>query len=207
MSGKTKRFFKCSQENSVIEFTEEQKNIFDGIMISDGGIPKDMYTFVVTQKTERIDYLYYICDLLNIDKTRVNSLIRKPDKRTGKCYNTSYIRTLSDWYFKEQRERWYPEGKKIVPKDIKLTREMLTQWFMGDGSAGIYAHTTNVCLCTNSFSKEDLDFLIEKLKELNIESRANKQSILVISKKSHKTFFEHLGICPIDCFKYKWIFN
>jgi hypothetical protein len=46
---------------------------------------------------------------------------------------------------KEERERWYPQGKKSVPQDLVLTPETIAHWICGDGSAvrtgGFYLHT------------------------------------------------------------------
>lgn len=200
-----KRYFKCISENSFVKYSKEQQNIFDGIMLSDGTISKDSNLFSVTQKTDREQYLNYICKLLNIEENRIKRLVRKPDKRTGKCYKTSYLRTLSDYKYILERKRWYLNGKKIVPRDINLSRELLLQWFLGDGSAGIYKRSTILCLCTNSFTKEDNEFLVSKLKEININSKINSQNMICVKKDSYKTFYNYIGECPIDCFRYKWI--
>ncbi|MDI6807046.1 MAG: helix-turn-helix domain-containing protein [Candidatus Aenigmarchaeota archaeon] len=74
------------------------------------------------------------------------------------------------------RRRWYKKenGKtqKIVPKDLELTPMTLLFWFLGDGTLIRRKNDPNrvpfVVLATNTFSKEDIDSLIQKLKELGL---------------------------------------
>jgi DNA-binding XRE family transcriptional regulator len=74
------------------------------------------------------------------------------------------------------REKWYKQeaGKtiKIIPKDLEVTSNVLLFWYLGDGSLIRRKNDKNripfIVLATNSFSKVDLNFLIQKLKELNL---------------------------------------
>lgn len=74
------------------------------------------------------------------------------------------------------RENWYRKinGKtvKVVPKNFKLTPTTLLFWHLGDGSLIRRKNDPNrvpfIVLATNCFLKEDIDFLIQKLKELNL---------------------------------------
>lgn len=71
---------------------------------------------------------------------------------------------------------WYQklDGKnfKTVPKDLKLTPATLLFWYLGDGCLIRRKNDDNripfIVLATNCFSRNDIDFLITKLKELNL---------------------------------------
>lgn len=107
----------------------------------------------------------------------------KVDKRGMKWNSTSCSTTSSAHpMFTEVRRRWYPEGKKIVPRDLKLTPRMLAWWYMDDGSVCIGHNRTGgqrrktplekYRLYTNGFTQEDVEFLASLLlSEFGIESK------------------------------------
>jgi len=61
----------------------------------------------------------------------------------------------------ELRSLFYPNGIKIIPKDIYnlLTPEALAHLIMGDGSVRLHG----LVICTNNFSLEDVVRLINVL--------------------------------------------
>jgi len=65
-------------------------------------------------------------------------------------------------------QKWYPEGIKIVPRDIILSPTSMLHWHIGDGSAGKYL----VALYTNNFTVEDVKFLTQLIsKTIGINSQ------------------------------------
>ena len=104
------------------------------------------------------------------------------------------------------RKKWYPEGKKIVPRDIKLTPITCRQWYIGDGCLG-HPKDSSPCitLCTNGFPIPDVEFLKDELIKLGFKTtRQPAGNILHISTKSVKDFLNYIGPCPVDCYQYKW---
>jgi hypothetical protein len=61
------------------------------------------------------------------------------------------------------RLKWYPEDKKIVPRDLKLTPLILMEWFCDDGFVVIRKKgnsvTLSLVLCTMGFTYDDVEFL------------------------------------------------
>jgi len=56
------------------------------------------------------------------------------------------------------RRRWYKNGRKIVPNNLKLNTLTLAHWFMGDGFTswtGTAKSSTKLGLCTEGFGLED----------------------------------------------------
>lgn len=91
------------------------------------------------------------------------------DKRTNKTYSKFYFRTQVSDIFTEFRNKWYPNGIKIVPKDIDLTPIVCAIWFCDDGSVIRYGKNKNrlrLQLATDGFQKEEVDFLAEKLSQI-----------------------------------------
>lgn len=103
-------------------------------------------------------------------------------------------------------KNWYPKGKKIVPRNIRITPTVLFHWFIGDGSY----NDTEISFSTHSFSYNDVDYLVNLLSnEFGInshwreeKSNSNNQPFLVIGrKKDRKTFFRYL-----ECVNQKSLF-
>jgi hypothetical protein len=73
------------------------------------------------------------------------------------------LRSLNYAEFVPERVRWYPNGIKAVPPDLRLTPVVLTHWFCGDGRGGDQKGTLG--FCTDGFSISDVDFLVYRLSE------------------------------------------
>lgn len=92
------------------------------------------------------------------------------DKRYNKVYYSAAFETLSFPCFNYYRELFYnSEGKKIVPTNIGdlLTPRGLAYWIMDDGG-----QNPGFILHTNSFTKEEVELLIQILK-INFELKAS----------------------------------
>ena len=113
--------------------------------------------------------------------------------------------------------KWYilETGKKIVPKDLRLTPTILLHWFIGDGSVMRYGvKGTGIALFTLNFSKEDVQFLAERLElDLKIPFKIRKVLkksntlitywILVIySKDNINKFYSVINQADQDSLKY-----
>lgn len=67
-------------------------------------------------------------------------------------------------------KEFYREGRKIVPDDLSLNEQVLSVWFMDDGSRCGQSYYLN----SQQFSKYEQLALIEKLKLLGLSARLNK---------------------------------
>jgi len=129
---------------------------------------------------------YFSLKITAKDK-RFTSWLEKSFNNFGlKCWTTEerenifsvwfYINTCPYPEFLKLRQKWYREedirAQKVVPKDLELTPSTLFYWYLGDGSLIRRKNDTNrvppIVLATNCFQKEDIDFLIQKLKGLNL---------------------------------------
>lgn len=104
------------------------------------------------------------------------------------------------------RKQWYPNGKKIIPRDIKLTPLTVRQWYIGDGSL---SHQRNwrpiITLCTTGFPILDVEFLKEELIKLGFKTtRESFDNVIHISVYSVQDFLNYIGPCPVSCYQYKW---
>lgn len=114
---------------------------------------------------------------------------------------------------KIQRERWYPDGIKKIPEDVKLTPLSVLLWYLGDGH--IDAKWGNIFLYTNSFNAADVNRVVELLNQSGVQCKfywARSQGtykkdypVIYISSKNTPSFFEFVGVeSPIKCYDYKF---
>lgn len=113
--------------------------------------------------------------------------------------------------------RWYPEGVKIIPRDLVVTPTILREWYLGDGnlSQGLYPR-----IHMGGITGREARFLWRRL--VQIFGRGVKFSevppsvvrstgtvrkvrwVLVIESFLIPRFFSYMGSCPLSCYNYKW---
>ena len=114
---------------------------------------------------------------------------------------SAYCSAAFSW--KELRQKWYPNGKKIVPTDLVLTPETLAYWYMDDGTANTrskyisyhkgkrYSYVGEPFIqqfrfYTDGFDEKSQAILQTKLFELGVDSwyhtRSSGNRYLVISR-------------------------
>jgi hypothetical protein len=203
-------------------FTNDQKSILDGLIISDGSLflgysHKPIRKINACFKQDCIHKLYleYIKNVLPLPWNK--TIYCRKSKKLIICNvpttsSDSYaINTRSDKFLTEQYYRWYNNNKKQIPKNLLITPLMLKHWFYGDGySTYVGRNGIQIGLCTNCFTYTDCKFLQYKLKEItNINFHINQYPInhyilRISSKTMIEKFFQYIGECDMICFKYKW---
>jgi len=193
----------------MTQMTCIDRYILDGHLLGDASIlnhhPDRNKNWCFVLYSIHSEYLQYSADTITCLKDRPIWSRAQKDKRTNKTYNSFYLRSLSEDYFTKQRERWYPEGKKIVPCDLVITKETLLSWYMDDGSIST---SKGRYLATDSFTLEDVNLLKKYLaRDLDIESAIHKNDShfrLYIPVREVSKFEKCIGSCPVECFRYKW---
>jgi hypothetical protein len=200
-------------------FNKYISEILEGIMISDGHYSKIRYKtkksyLVVRQTKSNVDWLNSLKQIFE-NNDIVCSIYPYTSTFRGKTHLGKQLQTRVYAELGKQRERWYPKGKKIIPKDIKLTPVVLAHWYMGDGSLYLIKkqkkgkHLYKITLCTECFTKKDIEFLRDKLKEIYgwffHVNKSDKGFRLVTSKHDFvKDFLFRTYPYMVDCFGYKW---
>ena len=168
------------QYKKEYELTQEQKESIIGIMLADGFLEKGKSTY---NTRLRIDHTYpdqksYVFSLYTLFGDLIDMepviVVRKADSRTGKIYKSIYIRTLKFPCLNEYHSLFYKEQKKVIPLNIQdlLTARGLAHLIMGDG----FLYQGIVMLCTESFTKEEQELLINALHEnFGIKATLNKR--------------------------------
>lgn len=160
----------CCSNQIPQSLTDIQKEFIDGLLLGDASIvygnrDKSLYPrLTLSRKDEDKDYLFWQYDLFKEFYGTEPKLKRCFDKRFGTEYYQYHLQTKSGKVFTEYREKWYPNGVKIVPRDIKLSPMLLLVWLLDDGC--IVRSSKNgltIKLSTDGFTEDDVAFLANLL--------------------------------------------
>lgn len=149
------------------KLTKRQISILSGLLLGDGHLNKKG-CFVCNRSIKDKRYNNYIKNVLselfsqNISNDKYQESIINNRKIRSTCYK---IESLTTKELKEFRDKWYDEyGTKIIPQDLELTNESLAYWYLDDGSIHIGYTNNSIILCTNNFTKNEVLFLSQLLK-------------------------------------------
>ena len=148
--------------------TTEQEEVLTGLMLGDGSLElaKAGKNASLKITRTRVDGSY-IDHHINVfhDLGAKRSVGQVEDKRTNKIYLRSMLHTKVNPILTEWHSKWYANGYKSVPQDLKLTPLILATWFADDGSVVVKKRTYTAKLATHGFSKKEVKFLQKQLKQ------------------------------------------
>src|SRR5690242_19579077 len=110
----------------------------DGFLLGDGGLALGK-----RKTTARVQ--------IHVKHREFAAFMMRGFKRFKPCepksYNggrswTGYTRYSSDLL--AQHRRWYPNGRKQVPSDLRLTRMALLLWYLGDGLLAVRKNQNSI---------------------------------------------------------------
>jgi len=211
----------------------ENREVIDGSLLGDSSLnifnkkSKICCPYLVKKNKYEDHLLWFAGHLLPQDQINLKEehhvIVWKG--KESKC-KTFVFRTLSSNKLKKYYKRWYPKEnnyRKLVPRDVKITPKLLLHWFLDDGYStwrnrnkemsekGWKQNKKQVLagFCSESFSKLDNIFLINKIKQLGINCRLVKSQQgtgwrIKIDQTNTNKFFDLIGPCPIASLKYKW---
>jgi hypothetical protein len=186
---------KIGSESPKLIFNKNDYSVLVGSILSDGCITKTQNTknYYFTHLCKYEEYVDFISSELSFDLSKYAS------ERKGKNYYT--IRSGVNESFTELRDKWYPDGKKQVPLDLKLNDVVMLHWFLGDGNLD---NKNGITFCTDSFNKEGVDFLIDEIKKLGFDSYYSNKNRIIIPNRCVYEFLEFIGPTPVECYLHKW---
>jgi len=186
------------------DLSQKAINWIEGELLGDGCLLSESYrTANFRYASKYLEYASYIKDTLKSFGIEGGKIYKRYHKDSN-CYSYSY----ASFRYPELlpiRKQWYPEGKKIVPKDIKLTPLVVRQWYIGDGCLNCSKkHNPYISLATNGFNAIDINWLVEKLNKLKFKAKKHLNNTIYISTYSTKAFIDYIGKSPIRCYDYKF---
>lgn len=195
----------------------EAEQVFDGVMLSDASIQphgKAAQFFIALSGKEHIDWLKSVSSylpLLGIEPCSGHPKVVPKVSSYGKPYEQCLLITRNSTFLLAQRKRWYPEGTKVIPRDVLVTPISIANAFMGDGNSAARVkqnapHLILLTLSIEGFAKEDLMFFEEKLRTLGIQGHADtkgRNGYRVSNTKSVNTFMDMVEPYVVSSYRYK----
>lgn len=209
---KKRNYSECVKGNHI-NLNKECLEFIEGEMLGDGSFfPYKSISARYQHGSKYKEYLFWLESILQMYGVKTSGEIqtRNSTLSNGKTYVGYKYITL--WYrnFYDLYKKWYPNGKKIVPKDLKLTPITVRQWYIGDGCL-VRPKKGNpwIQLSTDAFDTSSNDYLIGKLRELGFKGNYLPKSNhrIHLSVHSTKDFLNYIGDCPKEIetiYGYKW---
>lgn len=200
-----------------IPVSKETREMIDGMMLGDGHLlrirpPSINSGFSTCLSSKQDGFIDWIGSFFERDGIRFSKYSKK------NSWPNTYATILSTRKLKEFtliRNRWYPDGDKIIPLDLELTPIVCLAWYMSDGTRHKQGGFT---IATNGFTFSDANILVNKLIEIGISSKIRTHNsrgqgfskvsvdrpVLYIPRKESFRFSEFMGDCPVPSLSYKW---
>lgn len=197
------------------------KSYIDGLLLSDGNIDNRVASSYYRQVCKYDEWLLNIKEVFDVNG--IESIIKlrfsKNNYIVGGCFQF-HLSTLFYKEFNSMRNRWYKEWyddpsdetnisyKKMVPEDIKLTPDCVSNWYLGDGSCTNYRGSNyDVRFATCGFVHDDSVFLSNLFNEtLDIHSYVDYEDRIHLTRRNDIiSFFDYIKLCSIpSCYSKKF---
>ena len=188
-----------------VKLSEKLLTYLDGSLLGDGGLysPPSLRSACYQIGQKHLSYIHYV-------KSYLDGLGLHPSGRvltmtnhypSGNQADAYLYRTKTYRELREQQERWYPNGKKRVPSDVRLTPLSIRTWFLEDGCLHRRkdCKTKTVILCTNAYTDQCRSILVEGLCTRLNTSRIHVDSqgtIRFSYARVVKKFFDYILLPP-----------
>ena len=128
--------FGYKNEKHVVNLSNKQQDILEGSLLGDGCLIKSKYgknaQFAYTSKSKQ--HVEFVCNpFLEYSYSEGIKEVNVYDKRTKKIYTRYTFRSITDKGFTLEHDRWYINGVKHLPNDLKLNSSKCLIWYIGDG--------------------------------------------------------------------------
>lgn len=160
------------------DLTEEQHDVVVGKLLGDGNIER-VRTENRSKNTclrieqcllhkEYVQWLHQCFSPFSLaikERTRPNPFKSQPHHLDN--IKSCLFRTMAHPIFTALRDKWYPDDIKFVPVDLQLNWRSIAIWYCDDGSnlLGQRCVRRHGVLCTNSFTENEVEFLIAQLND------------------------------------------
>jgi len=208
--------------NDIIS-DDKFNEVIDGCLLGDGCISCGKFNYSSVSK----QHVCFVYD--NLSKFGFRNIIHKYKSRgtqiklrdrivpiTPSEFTYSYS-IANKIIFPSIRKHWYPNGIKIVPEDVKITKLSCLLWYLGDGTLlkTNKGKSIRITLCTNGFSIEDhhlLKYKLEKTLDIDVvisttgRTKYNNdiEYVLYLYGLNAYKFLKYIGPCVVDDYKHKW---
>jgi hypothetical protein len=168
------RYYKAS-----LTMSERQKQLLDGMLLGDAHLERQKGALHARLKIEHsVRQAKYVAWKHNEWRDWVNIPPRERQKRNrlGTVSTNIGFSTLSHVEFERFRERFYGDGRKVVPEDLVLTPLSMAVWFMDDGSRKS-SQCKGLYINTQGFTAAEVGLLQWMIcRDIGVETSVRKQT-------------------------------
>lgn len=189
--------------NKPILLSNSALEILDGELLGDGSLESSISSKnpCFAHSTANIHYSIFLEQELS--KTGiVVSNESMPPRNGGKSQRR--IRTQHNQALRQLYVRWYPNGIKIVPEDLVLTRTKCLHWYLGDG----YVEGKNAKFSTCGFTWDEVRRLATMMKTIGFRASVDRHSggypVLRLLTMDSRMFLDWIGPCPTIGYEHRW---
>jgi len=177
-----------SRNRDLPHLSQKQLEIILGSMLGDGCLTKiygkrGQSCFVEGHCTKQKDYLFWKYQELKtyfkrkpfkVQRAKIHccdgKIVRDTKKKVPfwmamSVQHPVFTSLEKNWYLRDEKGNYVYKSNghriKIIPKNFKLTPQIIAVWYCDDGSVSV--NNKMIQLATNSFSKEEVNFLINLL--------------------------------------------
>lgn len=202
----------AGKSNEPLVFSEREREFLEGALLGDGHVTKPrgqscQFSYT-TSKRSHAEYVHEQLKRMVVNECKDGPVESHTyDERTEKTYTSYRVRAICNLSFYHLRNRWYPEGKKVVPSDVELTPLTMLLWYIGDGALLTPNRSQYIKLCTNGFPKDNIEqVLLPKMQqyEASLVKSTPSQWWIYIPRRKIETFLSFIGDCPVSDYTYKW---
>lgn len=204
-----------AQLTERINLSNIQKEVLYGALLGDGSLIKhkngiNAHFCYLSKSKQHVEYVAnFFKEYWSGEGIKDSSYI---DNRTNKEYYRSKVRTYTNSCFTEEYYKWYINGQKHLPNDLKLTPLTCLIWYMGDGGICHGNRSEYIKLSTQCFLKEEQEKILlpqlsdfeATLMKADIGSDGIQQYFIYIPHRKEKDFLNYIGKCPFTDYEYKW---
>lgn len=183
--------------------TKLQEEVLIGHLLGDGSLikvnkhnPNHNPRFSIDRSIKDEKYLNYTYNLFK------NFCSRNLHFYTNKGYPLIQFSTRCLPVFLPYYTSWYPIGKKIIPKNLKLTPLIISIWLCDDGCITLRGKNKDslyIRICSESFTHEENIFLAEKIQDFCGEkiicqkiNKSNDKHRLILHDKSSRALLNKI---------------
>lgn len=180
------------KENPFISIPPKETEIIVGTVLGDATLrnPNKNAYYVVTHGPKQKEYCEFIAsELQSLGSKFSYSKRSKPDKRTGKIYESYICKLPSNPALNHMYMKFYPNGKKVIPNDKwfehYFTERALAYLYMDDGHKMAHGYVIATMCFTESNILEFRKLLFNKF---NLETTMFSNHCIYILAKSAENF-------------------
>lgn len=176
---------KDKNRENHITLNEGQIKYIEGLLLGDGSIARNRYSASYCHGDKHQIYMIWLRKKLRSFGIKVSTIDKYSDKEMW-SFRTAWYRNT----FTKMRKVWYPDGRKHLPKKLKITPTLLKNWYIGDGT---HHNFVQIMIGNTEFSKrEKKEIVIPQLKVVGIDATLNGVGNIYIRMPSAHRFFKYM---------------